>query len=340
MGRWWSNLKGYAVGAALVGAGLAFDHALYALHADAKRPYLAFILPILVVSLYFGTRVGIVTAVLADALIYFTLIAPRYTFHLADPVEIFWLGLFLITSIAMAKVAGVAREHRRLAEENAALQEKVLSFVSHDLRQPLSAIRVAGGGILQKRPDEKLAMAIVRSSDRAVTLVEQLLDLVGLRTGKLDLKPERADLSQIVQESVGQFSAEMPEFKCGLEIEAHADGAWDRMRIEQVLFNLLTNANKYGAGKATVRVRSVGERVAVSVCDEGPGVDPKDKQAIFGRFEKASGERAPGFGLGLWICSDLVGRMGGKIDLESELGRGSTFIVTFPQHGLMRTRHH
>jgi signal transduction histidine kinase len=112
-----------------------------------------------------------------------------------------------------------------------------------------------------------------------------------------------------------------------------AVGQWDRLRLEQVVTNLLSNAIKYGEGKP-VEVEVAGDAVAVTlrVRDHGIGIAPEDRRRIFERFERAvSADHYGGFGLGLWICRQVVEVFEGTIDVASAPGQGSTFVVTLPR---------
>lgn len=106
----------------------------------------------------------------------------------------------------------------------------------------------------------------------------------------------------------------------------------DRLRIDQVISNLVTNALKYGAGKPVYVKCGIRNRdVHIEVGDEGIGIAPQDHERIFRRFERAVGERHfPGLGLGLWIVREIVAAHGGRIDVHSERGKGATFDVALP----------
>jgi signal transduction histidine kinase len=110
-------------------------------------------------------------------------------------------------------------------------------------------------------------------------------------------------------------------------------GTWDEARLDQILTNLLGNAVKYGAGGVIeIEGRNDGDSVRVTVRDHGIGISAADQQRIFQRFERASGQRQhPGLGLGLWITSELVKAMGGRITVASALGAGAAFTVFLPR---------
>src|SRR5262249_36278250 len=110
-------------------------------------------------------------------------------------------------------------------------------------------------------------------------------------------------------------------------------GRWDRLRIDQIVTNLVSNAVKYGDGKPiAISVRAVGARAELVVRDHGVGIHAKDHARIFGRFERAvSGRSAGGLGLGLWITREFVLALGGSVGFTSEPGKGSTFVGDLPR---------
>jgi signal transduction histidine kinase len=115
-------------------------------------------------------------------------------------------------------------------------------------------------------------------------------------------------------------------------LDAPAMGRWNRLRLEQVVSNLLTNAIKYGCGRPiSVELKQDEEHVWLSVRDEGIGIAPADQERIFERFERAVSEQHySGFGLGLWIVRQILDAMGGRIHVQSEPGQGSVFTVELP----------
>ena len=124
--------------------------------------------------------------------------------------------------------------------------------------------------------------------------------------------------------------------RAGCDVAIHADtplvGRWDRMRLDQIVTNLLSNALKYGKGKpVTLEVHRVGEGVSLSVRDQGIGIAIEDQARIFDRFERAVSQRNyGGLGLGLWIVHQIVEALGGTVTVQSSKGNGATFTVELP----------
>jgi len=165
--------------------------------------------------------------------------------------------------------------------------------------------------------------------------VSELLDVSRISGGRLHIEPERFDLAKLADETIERMSDEAR--RAGSRISFRAErpsfGSWDRMRMDQVLTNLLTNAIKYGSGNPIeVELASYGASARLIVRDHGIGIAPEHQRRIFERFERAASARHyGGFGLGLWIARQIVQASGGAIAVESTPGVGSTFIVDLPR---------
>ncbi len=234
-------------------------------------------------------------------------------------------------------------EHR--LKELDRLKSDFVSNVSHELRTPLTAIKGSVDNMLDGitgTMNEKQTRYLTRvksNADRLTRLINDLLDLSRIEAGKIDLKPANLALVSLAQEIADNIRPVAVEKLISLEVAA-ADGgttAWaDRDKIIQVLMNLIGNAVKFTPerGKVTVAVHKNGARwVEISVADTGPGILPEEASRIFDRFyqiAQAGKQKAKGTGLGLAICKALVEMHGGKIWMESEVGKGSTFSFTLP----------
>lgn len=239
--------------------------------------------------------------------------------------------------------AGVRRERRQaLADLKLAVQvrDDFLAIASHELRTPLTAldlqVRTAldlagaatGDGIATKLT-AKLAMGM-RQVERLKTLIDNLLDVTRLISGSIRLVPRETDLTQILKDVVARMrQGRVEPTEIDVQTDGPALGCWDPVLIEAVVSNLLSNALKFGAGKPVqVRASTHGDLATLVVRDHGIGIDPKDQQRIFERFEKAVSERHyGGFGLGLWVARKAVEAHHGSIRVSSVPGAGSTFVV-------------
>ncbi|HEX8539311.1 MAG TPA: HAMP domain-containing sensor histidine kinase, partial [Cystobacter sp.] len=169
---------------------------------------------------------------------------------------------------------------------------------------------------------------------RLVRLVGDLLDVSRISDGRLQPRREEMDLVALAQEVVSRFDLQATTAGCRLELHAPGPvvGWWDRLRLEQVVENLVDNALKYGPGKPVcVRVNRLEEKAVLHVTDEGMGIPPEHQSRIFERFERAVSERHyGGLGLGLFISQQIVQAHGGLIWVESSPGVRTTFTVELP----------
>lgn len=224
-------------------------------------------------------------------------------------------------------------------------RDEFLSIASHELKTPLTTLRLQVD--LQKRKTSKGLEdyaarfdTFLKLTDNQVSrlsrLVDDMLDVSRIRTGRFTLEWEQIDLCDLVSDVIlrlsDQFeksSYELPR----LERCANSVGRWDRMRLEQVVTNLLTNAIKYGNHKPiAVKVESNNDHVTLLVKDQGIGISQEDQKKIFDQFERAvNAYDISGLGLGLYITKQIVQSFHGEISVESTVGEGSTFRVKLPK---------
>ncbi len=224
-------------------------------------------------------------------------------------------------------------------------RDDFLSIASHELRTPLTTLQLEIESLmrsLEKRPEMALASGRLAQNatvantqtSRLITLVDELLDVSRVASGRLEIHPAELDLCELVNEIVQRLRAALEVAGCPLELAMHAKaiGVWDKIRIEQVVTNLLSNAIKYGAGQPIeLRVTAEQGTACLRVTDHGIGIAPHDQLRIFQRFERAaSTSNYGGFGLGLWISREIVAAHGGSIQVESAPGAGATFILKLP----------
>ncbi len=225
-------------------------------------------------------------------------------------------------------------------------REEFVANVSHELRTPLSLIKgyaetLLGGAKDHPEVAGKFLLAIDRNARRLELLIEDLLTISALESGRLTLNPGRVVLRPLTQEIFAGYQSRAETRRVTLvnalpELTAHADAD----RLEQVLGNLLDNAVKYGrdGGTVTVGGRAVaGGMVELYVQDDGPGIPAEARERVFERFyrvDKARSREQGGTGLGLAIVKHIVQSHGGRVWVESEPGRGSKFLLTLPAGGV------
>jgi PAS domain S-box-containing protein len=244
----------------------------------------------------------------------------------------------------LAHRAAAAVENARLfreARQAIALRDEFLSIAGHELRTPLTALRLqvetVARGARRGDPLETIASRAdkaLRHLDRFGALVDDLLDTSRISAGRLRLERTRFALAEVIADVVGRVSDDLA--RAGCEVVTRLDpaviGQWDRVRIEQIVDNLMSNAIKYGRGQPIeIAVDRVDDRARLSVRDHGIGVAPEDQARIFQRFERAVSPRHfGGLGLGLWIAHQLVAAHGGVIRVASAGGEGAEFQVELP----------
>ena len=235
-------------------------------------------------------------------------------------------------------------QNRRVQEANR-LKSEFLASVSHELRTPLNSIigfsdflLTDVDGVLTGHQREYLT-DILNSGNHLLSLINDVLDLAKIESGKLDLRPVSFALSDAIEEVCSSMKPQLLEHELELRVEiapAIDRVVLDVVRFKQILVNLLSNAVKFTpkGGSVSVAVNPVGEtRFVLSVHDTGIGIPAKDLRRIFREFEQLDSgttRRFPGTGLGLPVTQRLVDLMGGSIGVESEIGAGSTFEVRLP----------
>lgn len=222
------------------------------------------------------------------------------------------------------------------------LKEEFLSMVSHDLRSPLASIygtfqliTAKAFGQIPEAATEKIA-AVTLNVNRLLSLVNDLLDMEKLEAGKLDITKSLVSVDTLVSRSVGEVEALAKEKQLAIVATPSGDSfSMDEDRMTQVLVNLLANAIKFSPSGSTINVEAsvVDGDLQIRVIDHGRGIPKNDLTAVFERFKQVrvtDGHNNAGTGLGLPICKQIVERHGGSIRVESEVNKGSTFIIELP----------
>ncbi|MCY1076497.1 ATP-binding protein [Archangium sp. miwbw1] len=229
-------------------------------------------------------------------------------------------------------------------QEAVRLRDEFLSIASHELKTPLTPLSIRLQGLersLQAEPDAPMSRRLGKEVEvmrrqvkRLSDLVNELLDVSRISTGRMKLMLEDVNLSEVAREVVSRFSPEAQRAGCALVLHAEGPvvGLWDQLRLEQVLTNLLSNAIKYGAGKPIhIHVEQRDGLARLVVRDEGIGIQPEALGRIFNRFERAVSERHyGGLGLGLYVTQQIIAAMNGTVSAESTPGQGATFTVELP----------
>jgi signal transduction histidine kinase len=254
-------------------------------------------------------------------------------------------GRYGIEDLAIAEEigrrAGSAIEKARLydaAQRAVTLRDEFLSIASHELRTPLTALHLQLQSAYRRGSapadiTRKIESAI-RSSERLGTLIETLLDVSRITTGRFKLEKERFDAATAARDVVETFHESANRAGCELTVhtEVAANGEWDKLRVEQALGNLLANAIKYAAGKPIeVRVSTERGHVIVTISDGGAGILESDLTRIFERFERADSARhLGGLGLGLYVGRQIAEAHGGTLEAANLPAGGARFTLRLP----------
>lgn len=226
------------------------------------------------------------------------------------------------------------------AQEGIRLRDEFLSIVSHELKTPLAGLQLQLDSLLEQLAatggDGKLLEKLHRaanSSERLGRLIDSVLDVSRMATGRFVLAPEPLDLGEMVDAIADSFRSAAAKAGCALslELEAPLVGAWDRLRLGQAITHLLANAIKYAAGsRIEVALSRDGGDAVLEIRDHGPGIDERKLGQIFERFERAASIRNyGGLGIGLYVVREIVEAHGGTV-AASNTGHGARFSIRLP----------
>jgi signal transduction histidine kinase len=230
-------------------------------------------------------------------------------------------------------------------EHQLRVRDELLSIAAHELRNPMHALLLQVAAALRAAQALSGAVTLVRRLERIQQLVDRyvkraslLLEVARINATQRQPQVESVDFADVVRQVVDSYTAEAEFHRCSLVIDVpdSVPGRWDRLSVEQIVSNLISNAIKFGAGApimVQVALLKEGTWLQFQVSDQGIGIAAEDQSRIFGRFEQLptqAGGRAGGAGLGLWLVRDVVDVHGGNIKVASVPGRGATFTVELP----------
>jgi signal transduction histidine kinase len=232
---------------------------------------------------------------------------------------------------------------RDAAQHALEIRDEFIAVASHELNTPLTSMKLRNDMVRRRFSDrdppttEQVAGLVdqnARQLSRLIRLVDDMLDISRITSGRMTFRSERVDLAELVNRVCADLRLQLAraDISLNLVMEGFPIGNWDPSRIEQVVSNLLSNTAKYAPGShVEVVVREEQGRAVVEVGDDGPGIDPVHQSRIFDRFERAFSYRAAsGLGLGLYISRCILEGHRGSISVESVPGRGATFRIELP----------
>ena len=240
------------------------------------------------------------------------------------------------------EIAELDHVFHRMADslaEAARMKQELVSMLTHDLRSPLMAIQ-GSIDLIQKNEHareesiQKLLSLANRNGNRMMNLIDDLLDIQKIKAGMMSLDKSSVCLAEIFEEVRLSHADWLEEYGIRLNIEDTAlFFSADEKKLQRVIFNLISNAIKFSTKKGIIEVRAseAGENIEVTISDQGPGIPEEMLKTIFERFQQIDSMQAKdrvGSGLGLTVCQSIVELHGGKIWVESEVGKGSVFHFT------------
>jgi signal transduction histidine kinase len=255
----------------------------------------------------------------------------------------------LVLADELARIAALAIDNARLySEANQAIRarEDMLRVVSHDLRNPIGAMASAASFVLEDSASElhdgysqRMLRTIVRASKQATRMIDDLLDLSRIDAGRLTVEPKPEPLAPLLMEAVDLHGPVARQRGIQLGWVSHGPPPIvmaDRERLLQLLGNLLANAIRFtpSAGRIDVSATVCGNEARCSVVDTGPGIPPDQLPHVFDRFWQATRTDRAGLGLGLAIVQGIAEAHGGRVWVESELGKGTRFVFALPLAGV------
>jgi signal transduction histidine kinase len=271
--------------------------------------------------------------------------------HLMAVLGIIAAGILVTIGLAISVAHRLARDRALLEAESlkqqvelqkvraeaAHFQEIFLGILGHDLRTPLTSVRM-GASLLQRQglPESQLEVArrIGRAVDRMSRMVEQLVEFArGRFAGGIPVNPQPLDLAALAGQLVQEVQQGEPDRRIVLSTQGNATGNWDLDRLGEVLSNLIGNALQHGSPDRDVRVEVEGREGAVTlrVTNYGEPIAEELKSVLFEPFARGTGSGRRGLGLGLYISRLVVAAHGGAIDLQSTREEGTRFTITLPK---------
>lgn len=247
---------------------------------------------------------------------------------------------------AYARSFTVLHDEHTIALKDIKARDQFLSIISHELKTPLTVMLLNLHSLSKSIQSDSLAsfsihelVKVLKNSEqqikRLTAMINDLLDISLITTGRIDLQLENTDLVTIARQVAGSFSEMLKREKIKINIQAKSTvvGKWDKVRIEQAITNLISNAIKYGNGKPVeIKIFKNRNQGKFIIKDQGMGIPPNEQKVVFDLFKRASGpsEYKKGLGVGLFVTSQIVKIHGGKIMVSSIPAKGATFTVELP----------
>jgi signal transduction histidine kinase len=312
-------------------------------YINIPDPVLPYTLIILIVTVLFSARTSIMTAIFSFFLFDYFLFEPRYQiYNSQDAISIFYaiIGLLITFYIGFR----IRKYQHNLLQKTGDLEmlikarDQFAAVTAHDLKNPISTIKLYTE-LLNKQSGKKAGKILTQSTsiieketDKLLAMINLLLDFSKLQRGKLKIKKMKFNLYLLCNERIKVMQTNYPSHN--FEIESGLKSApvyADRLSLDRVITNLLSNAAKYSAPDSTIILRLKKERKSyiLKVEDNGKGISKEDQKNLFEPFYQSK-ESKQGLGLGLYIVKAIIELHKGSVAVKSQLGKGTSFILTLP----------
>ena len=317
----------------------------------ATAPILLLFSSTVLCALYCGQVLGLIAAIVGTLMHDYYFQFPKLTLRVHSTEDLFELLLFLVAALFVATAGASVRRAKdealksmKEAEDASRARDELLAMVTHDLKNPLTAIQLNASMIKRVQyfePSSPIARGlemINHTSARMLRLISDLLDYEKIRAGRFDIDLKPQDMRTIFEEVREVMSPLIQDKSQTIEYRLPLDDIrvmGDRDRIVQVFSNLIGNATKFTnvGGKITVGCHLAGRELECFVQDTGPGIPEEQLRHVFDRYWQARHTARHGTGLGLSIVKGIVDGHRGKIWVKSKVGEGSVFFVSIPLAG-------
>ncbi len=304
------------------------------MHVSPTTAALALLLIVLCVATFGRLWMAMAAALAATLSLNFFFLPPVGTFRIADPENWVALVVFLIVAVIGSHLSAAAQARAREAARGA-LASTLLASLSHDLRTPLTAIRVAIGNLTGDASDierEQQAEVAVRELDRLNHVFEQILDMARIDAQAIAADRQWVTAADIIDAAIAYAGRSLDAHELAVDIESDAAVHIDPRLTSSALAHLLENAARYSPRQSRIDVRGYvdAEGVRISVSDAGPGLPPGDTDRLFEPFVRGAAPQTPGTGMGLAIARGLLAAERGRIWAEDREGGGARFWIAVP----------
>lgn len=329
----------------------------------------AFFLPAIMVSAWYGGfKSGLVCDILSVIAMYYFFTPPYNSIDVKSTISIMQLLLFIIEGFVVSYFIDGGHQYEKIlvykkreqedkrtiedlkknliaAKKDTALRDEFLAIASHELKTPLTTVvlqiqttlhNIRNVSLSEFSVEHLLHMlqSMQNQTRRLSKMINDLLNISLITTHKMELEREDVDLATHINDIIEGFAEKLQ--KEGITLTLHVKdsvvGKWDKLRLEQVIDNLISNAIKYGNKKPIrIEIEKEKNKAIIRVVDNGIGIHPSEKEQIFSLFKRGSIEKDyKGLGIGLYITNQIVELHGGRIDVKSHLGHGTTFSISLP----------